>query len=317
MILSIIVPVYNVEKYIEKCLLSCIHQDVAISQYEIIVIDDGSLDRSGEIADDVAYSCLNMRVIHQTNRGLSGARNEGVRHAKGDYIWFVDSDDWIEPNCLHRIVSRLYDIDVLLLQYRKVYENGKSPVDAPFCIAKNHETGKGFLNRSLFPHPAQFAIYRKQFLLENKLFFVEGIYHEDSEFKPRALYLAESLSSDDKICYNYLQRNSGSITSKYSVKRALDAIFVIESLYKFSNCLSINDQRGFNVHISIIMNEILHGLNKLSKEDISKTMCLLCKKKHLFKRMFKTRSLKYLVEGLLLSVSLKIFEGFGLFKKTN
>lgn len=92
------------------------------NKYEIIVVDDGSPDNSGAIADKIASRYLNVRVIHQTNRGLSGARNEGLQHAKGEYIWFIDSDDWIESNCLYRIVSQLDGIDVLLLQYRKVYE---------------------------------------------------------------------------------------------------------------------------------------------------------------------------------------------------
>ncbi len=317
MILSIIVPAYNVEKYLEKCLLSCLHQDIEKNKYEIIVVDDGSPDNSGAIADKIASRYLNVRVIHQTNRGLSGARNEGLQHAKGEYIWFIDSDDWIESNCLYRIVSQLDGIDVLLLQYRKVYENGNPPFNPPFCVSKKHETGKEFLKRSLFPHPAQFAIYRKQFLIENQLFFVEGIYHEDSEFKPRVLYLAESINSDIFVCYNYLQRNSGSITSSYSIKRALDAIFVIENLCKFSDNLPRDDQRVFNVQISIILNEIIHGLKHLSKEDYFQILNVLCRKTPIFKRMCRTKSVKYQLEGLIFSLLLKIVKEFYLLKKKN
>lgn len=303
MILSIIIPVYKVEKYLEKCLLSCIHQDIEASNYEIIVINDGSPDNSGIIADSIASKYSNVRIIHQENKGLSGTRNEGFRESKGEYIWFIDSDDWIEDNCLSRIVSQLNDIDVLLLQYRKVYENGLPSVDIPFCIAKDKESGKDFLKRSLFPHPAQFAIYRKQFLLVNQLTFVEKIYHEDSEFKPRALYLANSLRSDTKISYNYLQRINGSITSSYSVKRILDIMVVIENLYYFSNRMFIEEQRAFNTQISINVNEIFLGLKNLSDNDRAAILKTIKSKKYIFKRMLKSSRFKYIIEGLLFSIS--------------
>jgi len=122
MILSIIVPVYNVEQYVEKCLLSCIRQDIAMDEYEIIVVNDGSLDRSYEIVLDYAIRYDNIWVINQVNQGLSSARNVGFQKAKGEYVWFVDSDDWIEENCLGRICSYLRDgLDILQLQYRLVY----------------------------------------------------------------------------------------------------------------------------------------------------------------------------------------------------
>ena len=302
MILSIIVPAYNVEKYLEKCLLSCICQDISFVEYEIIVIDDGSQDKSGAIADAIASSYNNIHVIHQNNRGLSNARNEGVYYSKGEYIWFIDSDDWIEDNCLKRIVSQLVDIDILLLQYRKVYENGSPSVDVPFCMAEDRETGKAFVRRSLFPHPAQFAIYRKQFLIDNHLNFVEGIYHEDSEFKPRALYLANALRSDNMVCYNYLQRNSGSITSNYSIKRLMDLLQVIQNLFDFSKSFSYYEQQPINVQISINFNEILRGLRKLSREDQVVVFKAISKNRYFFNRMLKSGKLKYMTESILFRI---------------
>ena len=131
--LSIIIPVYNVEKYIEKCLLSCIKQDISYEDYEIVVVNDGSPDNSITIVERIAKDYSNIRIINQENQGLSGARNTGMKHAKGNYIWFVDSDDYIEENCLGRIVSYLNgDLDILQLQYRHVFEDGTPSFDIKF-----------------------------------------------------------------------------------------------------------------------------------------------------------------------------------------
>src|SRR3712207_8085200 len=105
--LSIIIPAYNVEQYIEKCLISTQVQEVEKGAYEVLVIVDGAKDRSLEIAQNVARRYTNIRVIYQENEGLSGARNNGLKAAIGEYVWFVDSDDWIEENCLTGIFQKL------------------------------------------------------------------------------------------------------------------------------------------------------------------------------------------------------------------
>ena len=113
---------YNVEKFLAKCILSCENQNISKKEYEIICVNDGSLDSSAIIAEEIAKQYNNIIIINQENQGLSVARNTGLSNAKGDYVWFVDSDDWIEENCLRRIVSKLSNnLDVLQLQYRHVW----------------------------------------------------------------------------------------------------------------------------------------------------------------------------------------------------
>ena len=200
MILSIVIPVSNVEKYIEKCLLSCIHQDVSYNDYEIIVVNDGSLDNSLTIAERITSSLINVRIVSQPNLGLSAARNKGLSLVRGEFVWFIDSDDWIEENSLGRIISMLKNqIDILQLQYRKVYENGRPNVEVPFCFVDGTKSGEEMILLGGLPAPAQFSIYRTEFLRTNSLRFYEGILHEDSEFKPRATYLAKSIIFDTKI----------------------------------------------------------------------------------------------------------------------
>ena len=107
MILSIIIPVYNVEPFVEKCIRSCEAQDASKDDYEIVVVNDGSKDNSVDVVNRVANEFENIRVLSQPNAGLSAARNTGMREAKGEYYMFVDSDDWIAENCLTKLIGKL------------------------------------------------------------------------------------------------------------------------------------------------------------------------------------------------------------------
>ena len=130
MMLSIIIPVYNVERYVEKCIRSCEMQDV--TDFELVVVNDGSTDNSLSIVEQVSKEYENIAIITQKNQGLSAARNAGLQVARGEYVWFVDSDDWIEPNCLGRITKKLKDgLDILQLQYRNAYEDASLNSDGP------------------------------------------------------------------------------------------------------------------------------------------------------------------------------------------
>ena len=106
--ITLIVPVYNVEKYLVRCLDSCLHQDLDEDEYEIIAVNDGSYDGSLKLLKEYANRYRNIVLIDKPNGGLSSARNAGLERARGNFIWFVDSDDWIAENCL-KTVCRLFD----------------------------------------------------------------------------------------------------------------------------------------------------------------------------------------------------------------
>lgn len=302
--LSIVIPVYNVERYIEKCLLSCINQDIQASDYEIIVVNDGTPDNSMTIVENIAKSHCNIKILNQENQGLSVARNNGFEIATGDYVWFVDSDDWIEENCLRRITNELTDnIDILQLQYRLAYDDSALNKDCytiiDRCVSGFDQTCNGGL-----PAPAQFCIYRANFLRDNNLSFVKGIYHEDSEFKPRAVYLAEKIMSDNIVSYNYYQRQSGSITSSFSIKRANDIICVCNSLYDFSQNLPSSIKKFFYSQIALDLNTLYNGYNSLNKKEQDDIRCILKSNKHLFHSMIMSNKLKYKIEGICFSLSI-------------
>lgn len=234
--LSIIIPIYGVENYIEKCLLSCINQESAFLgvDYEIICVNDGTKDRSADIARKIATQYNGIIVIDQENGGLSAARNTGTVAAKGEYIWYVDSDDYIEPGTLVRIFPKLKNgVDILQLHYRLVYENGDSSKDVIDCTPAGVFTGREITEHGGLATPAPFSVFRSNYLKEHKFEFVKGIYHEDMEFKPRVFYLAEKVVFDDGISYNYLQRE-GTIMSTFRPKRIYDLMIVVDNLLDFS-----------------------------------------------------------------------------------
>ena len=125
--LSIIIPVYNVEKYVLRCLDSCYRQDLPESDYEVICVDDGSTDNSSSLIETFAKKHNNIVVLHQSNAGQSAARNYGLKKAKGDYIWFIDSDDWIQPNVIKRLLIQAYqeNLDTLCFTFQYADENGE------------------------------------------------------------------------------------------------------------------------------------------------------------------------------------------------
>lgn len=229
--LSIIVPVYNVKAFLNKCVDSLLAQDLPKEDFEIILVDDGSTDGSGKLCDSLAAEHGNIRVIHQQNRGLSGARNAGIPVASGDYILFVDSDDYLCPNVLGTLVglAEEQDLDILRFNYQNVNMDGavfepnkyvKPFVDYSDVVCD----GETFLNERF-----GYACYAWQFLVKASLLrqegngFMEGIYFEDVEWTPRILLQARRVASTDTVVYNYLFR-TGSIARNTDHQKKRKAI---------------------------------------------------------------------------------------------
>lgn len=234
-------PVYNVSKYLAKCLDSLLSQDLESDEYEIIVVNDGSTDNSGDIAQQYADKYSNITLIEQKNQGLSSARNTGIKLAKGKYIQFVDSDDYLEPNVLKTLVDKMAadNLDILRFNYQnvneryEVYEPYKE--HKPFVDYRDEVCGGlTFLTERL-----GYACYAVQFMIKSELLkhnenmFKVGIYFEDTEWTPRILTQAMRVTSTDLIVYNYLLRQ-GSITNSVSIEKKRkvleDKFLLIEAL---------------------------------------------------------------------------------------
>lgn len=214
MLISLILPVYNVEAYLGNCIESCLNQDLPKSEYEIIVVIDGSPDRSIDVVKCYQKGNDNIRIITRENGGLSAARNSGLMEANGDYVWFIDSDDYIKPNVLNDIVKRLESnqLDCLWLDWQDIDEKGCAI--APFAPHfyhddKNVMSGNAFMAKVLSNYLYAWTfVYRRSFLLERGLLFTEGMFYEDTDFAFRSLPLIQRIQRYGCVCYNYLQRES-------------------------------------------------------------------------------------------------------------
>lgn len=243
MFLSIVVPSYNVEQYVADCLKSCVQQEIDKAEYEIIVINDGSKDSTLDVVNSFVEqnTSANIRVVSQENRGLSATRNRGITLAQGDYIWFVDSDDWITENSLPALFEHIKshhqpDIVVLNTILRKETEETTIERNLP----SDSGDGKYIYDHSyIFPYSgAPFYLIKRDFLLRNELNFKEGIYFEDCLFTPTALSMARKCSYYAKPVYIYRLRENSITTSSISEKKLYDSLTVAEELKK-----KIEDER--------------------------------------------------------------------------
>lgn len=288
--LSIVVPIYNVARYLPKCVDSLIHQD--FRNYEVILVDDGSTDESPQICDEFAssnelvYERVSelgkplIRVIHQKNAGLSAARNAGLKAAKGEYVCFVDSDDFWEENVLGRLMAQIERdrLDVLRFDYQNVRlvkderVNGLTderryevfqPNKMPRYIDTKNEVvdGETYLNTRMgYACYAVMYIIKRSLLvkdegmngLKDECFFKEGIHFEDVEWLPRMMLKAKRVNSTTTVVYNYLVRQ-GSITKvqgdiEKQRKNIEDYMTVLENLrsleQRYSACVWVKRMRS-------------------------------------------------------------------------
>ncbi|MBQ5591617.1 MAG: glycosyltransferase family 2 protein [Clostridia bacterium] len=199
--LSFIVPVYNVEEYLGECLDSLVNQDVSHDEYEIICIDDGSTDKSGEILDLYAEKYTNIVVVHKENGGVSSARNYGIDIAKGKYIWFVDSDDFVRENCL-RELKRLSIENYDILNFGGYAFDQELNAEEKELLKNNRlKANKTYWGYSTF------RVYKKSIILENEIKFNNRIiYGEDEMFNNDVIEHSERTFLLDHT--NYLYRKN-------------------------------------------------------------------------------------------------------------
>ena len=236
--LSIIIPVYNVEQYIDTCLYSIYSQKFSEEDFEVIVVNDGTPDNSMDIVKQYAKRYNNLRIVSQENQGLSVARNKGLSHAKGDYVWFVDSDDWLTKDALATIctaISENQNVDVFATILWMCYEqSGKRKIE--YKPNPNVKSGRDYMfrNHNANRGACQRYILKRLFLEKHSLRFMPHVYHEDGEFSNRMLYLAERLIILPTPVYNYRIRTSGSIMSSRKMQMNYDLVKIFYFLRDFA-----------------------------------------------------------------------------------
>lgn len=231
---SIIIPVYNVEKYLEECVNSVlpIKNDI-----EILLVDDGSTDKSGKLCDALAEKDRRIKVIHKENGGLSDARNFGIKNAVGDYLLFLDSDDFLNTSETERLLSKITDeTDAAIGLYREFYD-GENLYKDESCVSFMKNTGVMLADDFLkiIPKDGQSCyltawrfIVKRELIVKNNLYFFKGIYHEDEEWVPRLLFACNKVNVSDCFFYCYRQARIDSITGTVKPKRVWDTFTILE-----------------------------------------------------------------------------------------
>ena len=232
-LLSIIIPVYNVEKYLEKCLDSVIFPD--LSDYEILTVNDGSTDSSAEILERYhkQYPTL-IRVITKENGGLGSARNAAIEPACGQFLYFLDSDDFLSPNAVPEMIEtcRDHDFDICFFDAAAINEDGKvleniigANRDGTFSLEENPDILLARTN-------AGNKIFRRSLFLDHQIFFKDREWYEDVSCFPKLYALADNMLYQKSTWYNYLLRQ-GSIMNNSNLERNAEIISATEEMNRY------------------------------------------------------------------------------------
>jgi len=271
--LSIIIPVYNVEKYIQSCINSIFNQGVAEDSYEIIIINDGTKDHSMEMIEDIIDKHTNIHVINQKNQGLSMARNNGIKKACGEYILFLDSDDLLAEQSLSILMEHALKTkaDLVVADFERMDDQEIIQLSQGHIQQKTNEvrekTGWSLLLEDLNPRECYVwrTLYRRQFLSDNHITFIPGIYYEDIPFTHECYLKAKRSIKTNIVLYIYRIGHS-SITTRISKRTCMDFATAIIKTWKLSFIDNISPEvkQKLNDNVfatfSVLLYQITHNI---------------------------------------------------------
>lgn len=316
-LISVIVPVYNVEKYLKKCLDSIVNQ--TYKNLEIIIVDDGSTDNSGLICDEYSKNDSRIKVIHKKNGGLSDARNVGLDNANGKYISFIDSDDYIEENMIICLYHDCEDNNCQMASSNKIYELENEKKYYTKEVIKSEVVNKEMALKNLLLNDPSVAnkLFNKE--LFNDIRFIKGKLYEDILTTPNLIEKCDNVFLDEKYFYHYIQHENSIIHNNFS-KKKMDYMYNAKKLYNhiilnYPNIKEVAEAYYILVLTTIISdayvsrnvmpieyNEICIELNKFKSKyrgniyisKLKKIMVFLCVNKqiHLVNFIKKVKNIK-------------------------
>jgi glycosyltransferase involved in cell wall biosynthesis len=246
-VISIIVPVYKVEPYLRECLDSVLAQ--TFTDYECILVDDGSPDNCPAICDEYAAKYPQMKVIHKENGGLSDARNVGIEAAVGEYIALLDSDDlFASDDALQNLFNVIQDTKAPVIYNSKLTIFNESrrgvcdSVDHNFISGDPVQLYKQIINRK-GQMTGWLFVCLHSFLIEHKLFFLKGILHEDIHWIPRLFCVAEKIAVNHSLFYTYRVERVGSITSVIKAKNVFDMVYILGELQTWTKDKNYSNEK--------------------------------------------------------------------------
>lgn len=274
--LSIIVPVYNVEKYIRPCIESIFKQGLDEECFEVIIVNDGTQDHSMEMIEDIIQQHNNITVINQENQGLSIARNNGIAAAKGEYILMPDSDDLLIENSLKPILEKALETkvdlmvaDFLIMNDDEIEHTNLSTLQQP-TIEFTMKTGRELFLQDMSPHRCYVwrTLYRREFITSNNLSFYPGIRYQDIPFTHEC-YLKANNGIRTNVILNIYRRWPGSSTRAYTLNNSRHFITAIALTWKLRQMEGLSSDIVYkieeNVYISLRMMiyHTIHGIKHI------------------------------------------------------
>ncbi|MGL5933455.1 MAG: glycosyltransferase family 2 protein [Cetobacterium sp.] len=293
--ISIVVPVYNVEKYLEQCLDSILAQ--TFENFEVILVNDGSTDSSGEICDRYTELDKRVKVYHKKNEGVSSARNMGVEKSKGKYLIFIDSDDYITANyckVLKDFIEEL-DVDIAVCRMAREIPRIENLSNYSKTIFPREKSLIQMFRGKLYRFSLSGKMYKTDFVKRYK--FPKGMIHEDMATTYKYFLEAKNIAYIDYVGYVYFYRENSILTKKYNAKR-LDAFIHWKEILELTKDESENLLKEiYKRYLHWIVDNIFYILSSDEKKD-KKLEYLLFIKKHLKnrKKIFSTnkQNLKYI-----------------------
>lgn len=301
--ISIIVPVYNVQEYLTNCIDSLLNQNFK-GEYEIICVNDGSTDDSLQLLKSFGATSSRVVIIDQQNRGLSGARNTGLKISKGKYIMFLDSDDYLKhKNVLSIMYKEIEEnaLDFLIADFEYDYEDKSNNyrIQRTKLIKNKIMNGKDFYELGIRKESIMSVvwnkIYRRDFLISNKLQFLEGVLYEDMEFTPRAYFLASKVKYIDEVIIMYRQRE-GSIMSNKKPKKINDYFIIADSLNNFNK--KFNSKVLLNSELYMYVS-VLRKLKYITDNEEIEIIKTKFKERYVLSKFLKSNKIKYKLFGIL------------------
>ncbi|WP_196001868.1 glycosyltransferase [Clostridium sp. 1001271B_151109_B4] len=273
---SIIVPVYNVEEYLPKCLESLINQ--TLEEIEILCVNDGSTDNSRLVLEAYSRKSSKIKILDKKNGGLSDARNYGMEYAKGEYIGFVDSDDWVELNMFEIMYekARQNDADICISNYREIYSDNTINI-------------KDFNKEFTIVHEASVwnKLFRNSFVKEKRVKFPIGLWYEDNAFTYKLLISNPKIVNVNEYLYNYRKERAGSIMNSQINKKIYDIYFIGDEIYKYSQNTYISESEKIQLEFIFIRNIFFRQVLKIIKLEKNNILKLRKKLKHHYRYIEK------------------------------
>ncbi|RSJ96740.1 glycosyltransferase [Streptococcus cristatus] len=272
LLLTVVIPVYNVEKYLKRCIESVLVQ--GWHNYDIVLVDDGSTDSSPQICDDYVKAYDFISVIHKENGGVSEARNTGISNAEGEYVYFLDSDDWIEPNTFSDLAEVIESDQYDIISFNQEFVKSEHDIIKSDSKRTKRLTGKeALIDMFSYGFITGFTtdkIYRKALFTKNTIQFPVGKYYEDLGTNYKLVLAAKKVYATNQKYYHYLIDNPDSITQSWNEKKFRDMFGFYKEVFYSDFVRSQLNQEELHISQLYYVNGLTHILASLYKSKLDK-----------------------------------------------